>query len=361
MKARFVFSMITALLFSLFSGTLLGNVIEVNPFAVSTVIFAASFIPKPAGIMSMALDVEMWKPWIVEQLFAGNDFLNAARNADEHVLQGKVVHIPNAGDASAVEKNRTSLPASITKRTDIDVSYLLDEYTSNPRLIVDADKILSYDKMSSAMGQDMRAIKDLIAKWMLYNWLVYSASRGDTAAVAQIETSGASTAAHLTGATGNRKKFKLDELKEAQARMDDNNMPENERYAIASSRMIDQLTDQLTVSDYRDFSKAFDIKKGVIGELFGFKIYKRSSVIRFNNAATKVPKEPGTANATTDNDAVICWQRDEVERAIGTVKIFENLNDPTYYGNIYSLLVRAGGRRVRADGTGMIAIVQKAA
>lgn len=358
MKAKILISIMTSLLFSLLVGPLLASPIGVDPLAASGTLFALSFIPKPAGIMAMALDVEIWKPWIVDELFTNNDFLNAARNADEHVLQGKVVHIPNAGTASDVERNRSSLPASITKRTDLDVTYALDEFTSNPRRLEAADKILSYDKMNSAMGQDMRAIRDIVARWMIYHWATYSASTGDTAALNQIATTGAAVTNYLPGTTGTRKKFQLINLEEAQARLDDQDVPEEERYALISARALQQIVSQLSTGDYKDFSRVYDPVKGIVGQLFGFKFYKRSSVVRFNNLATKLAKAPDAANTTSDNDAVLCWQRDHVERAIGTTEIFEQLKAPTYYGDIYSLLIRAGGRRVAADGRGLVAIVQ---
>ena len=78
----------------------------------------------------MAIQKEIWMAAIVEGLFASNSFLSKAFNADEYVNNGKIVHIPNAGAASGTKKNRTSLPATVTKRTDIDVTFPLDEYTA---------------------------------------------------------------------------------------------------------------------------------------------------------------------------------------------------------------------------------------
>ncbi len=321
------------------------------PAVVGGGLYAASMLPKPQGSLFMALDVEIWKPWIVEQLFANNDFINYAQNADDFVLNGKVVHIPNAGAASGAKKNRLQLPATVTRRKDVDVTYSLDEYTTNPRLIENADKILSYDKMNSAMGQDMRYIKELVAEGLLYNW------RPETANI--IDTTGASTATHLSGTTGNRKKFQLANLEEAMAVMDDWNIPSGDRYALMSSRMHQQFVSQLSTSDYKDFSKVYDPVKGIVGELFGFKIIKRSSVLRASSAkAFRDPDPDVTTAAVTDVDVVMCWHMDAVERALGTTTLFEKLGDPLYYGDIYSLLLRCGGRKVREDGKGVISINQ---
>lgn len=355
MKALRLFISITV---ALFIGQAISLASGIPAVYVTGGLMVSSFIPKvPAGSLAMALDVELWKDWIVETLFKNNEFLNYARNADEYVLQGSVVHIPNAGPASDVKRNRKSLPATVKKRTDTDISYVLDEFTSDPRLLTDAETILSYDKMDSMMGMDMRAIKQLVAEWMLYHWRAQRGTKWDGI----IRTSGDVVTAHLSGATGNRKEFKLENLEEAQARFDEANMPDEDRFAMFSARMYKQMVGQLSAGDYKDFSRYYDAAKGVVGELFGFKIMKRSSVLTFNNAGTPAAKEPDASSATTDNDAVKCWQRDWVERAIGTTKIFENQQDATYFGDVYSLLVRGGGRKIEENGKGVIDIVQASA
>lgn len=317
-------------------------------------LYLASMLPKPKGAAMMALDVEMWKPWIVEILFKNNEFLNYARNADEYVLNGSVVHIPNSGPASLVVRNRGSLPATVTQRTDVDVTYALDEFTSDPRLLQFTEgQIISYDKMNSMMGQDMRAIKQLVAEWMLYHWAATDASK-------IVKTTGDAVAVHLSSATGNRKAVKLENLEEIQALFDEKDVPDGDRFAMFDARMHQQLVNTMTPTQYKDFSKALDQSKGIVGELFGFKIMKRSTALRYDNAATPVPKNPDAIGAAADNASALFWHRDWVERAIGTAELFEKLRDPQYYGDIYSLLIRAGGRKVEQNGTGVVSLVQDA-
>ena len=89
----------------------------------------------------MAIQKEIWEKSIVEGLFAPNSFLSKAFNADEYVEAGKIVHIPQAGAASKVEKNRTSLPATVKQRTDTDKTFELAAFTTDPVLIPDADMV----------------------------------------------------------------------------------------------------------------------------------------------------------------------------------------------------------------------------
>ena len=92
----------------------------------------SAFLKLPQGAMPMAIQKEIWINSIVEGLFADNSFLTKAFNADEFVNQGKIVHIPNAGAPSGVEKNRASFPATVNSRTDIDLTFNLDNYSTDP-------------------------------------------------------------------------------------------------------------------------------------------------------------------------------------------------------------------------------------
>jgi hypothetical protein len=302
----------------------------------------------------MAIEKEIWQNHIEGNLFKNNEFLNAVVNADQYVLQGKVVHIPQAGGTPTVVKNRSSLPASVTSRTDTDVTYSLDEYTTDPVKIANAEKVeLSYDKRESVLGESQSALRETIAE----NILVTFAPSGATRI---IRTTGAAVAAHMPDATGLRKKFMPADLKAASLKLDKDGVSIEDRFCIFSADMYDQFTDALTETQYRDFSKAYDEKSGILGKLFGFTIYKRASVLAFSNATPPVVKAYGAAGAATDNDAVLCWQKNALERALGEIVPFENMGDPTYYGDIYSFLVRMGGRKRRDDQKGVLVIVQDA-
>jgi hypothetical protein len=307
-------------------------------------------VPKPAGALNAGINVEVWHNFIVDNLFRNNAFLENSIDVSDYVLNGAVVHIPNAGQPSNVVRNRQNLPAKVTRRKDIDVVYALDEFTTDPVAILRADEMeLSYNKMENVMAADMAKLRQEVAQWMLYNWRFEGSGN-------IIPTTGSNVATHLAGANGNRKALKLDNLAEAQARMDEQDLPEEERYAMFDARMYQQLIAGLSSGDYKDFSRYYDAAKGVVGELFGFKIMKRSYVLRTDNS--NVVKLPDATVATTDQAAVLCWQKTAVERALGSVEAFERQKDPTFYGDIYSFLLRAGGRKRRADNLGVIGIVQ---
>lgn len=303
----------------------------------------------------MAIQKEIWQDHIEGNLFKNNEFLLASTDASQYVLQGKVVHIPQAGNGATVVKNRSSLPATVVQRTDTDITYTLDGFTTDPILIPNAETVeLSYNKRESILGEYEASLRQVTADSLLVTW-------APSTLAGMIRTSGASVASHIDTTTGNRKKFVTQDLKNAQLVMNRQNVPIEGRYALLSADMYQQLTDDMSATQYRDFSAAYDAQNGVLGRLFGFGIMMRSNVVTYNNDSTPVVNAYGAAVAASDNDAVLCWHANAVERALGGTTFFERVGDPTYYGDVYSVLVRMGGRKRRTDEKGIVAIIQAAA
>lgn len=352
----FIKNMSVILLFTVLA-VAVGTAVGFNPLASALVGVVLAFVPKgmPAGAFGTGgLEVEVWHNWIVEQLWPANPFVDRCRKADEFVINGKFVHIPQSGAAAGGEKNRESLPAGIVKRVDTQVLYGLDEFTTNPRLLEDIETIqLSYNKMESMMGQDRKWLGNAMAMNLLYKWAESCTN--------VVETSGSNVASHLSGTSGtNRKAFTLDDLEALKVTFDDQDLPEEGRILLLDHRLYDQLVGKLKLSDYRDFSQAFDRATGkIVGKLFSFEIMSRSGVLRANASNTVL--DPFAFTATnTDNAVGLAWHPDWVERALGEVKVFESRQDPEYYGDIYSMLGRSGGRRVSKDDVG-VALIRQAA
>ena len=303
----------------------------------------------------MAIQKEIWVDYIIQNLFKDNSFMEMSFNADQFVVGGKIVHIPRAGAKPNVEKNRAQLPAVVVQRADSDIVYAIDEFTTDPTLIPNADTVeLSYDKIDSVMSEHMEALREALAEHLLRNW----ASSTNPTATAHIVrttggTGGTTAAATAPGATGNRKIIVKEDLKKAQTYMNKQSIPKSDRYALFPSDLLDQLQSDADLIK-RDFGKELDMKNGVIDRLFGFQIMERSSVLAYDSSAAV--KAVGAASAVTDHDAVLCWQKNSVERAKGTIDFFENIADAQYYGDVYSALVRMGGRIRRPEG--VVAIVQ---
>ena len=364
-RTRFILSFMTALLFAVGIGSAFGAV-------AGGVALMASSVNKglPTSSLMSGVTPEIWVNYIIENLFKNNEFLLNSIDESQYVIGGSVVHIPQAGSQSGVQRNRKNLPATITRRKDIDVTYALDEFTTDPRFIPDIDKAeLSYDKMASCMSEDMSYLEQFVAEAMIYNWRP----------TFFIKTTGDSTAAHI--GTGNRKKLTLTDFQTAKAVFNKWNIPKGDRFVVLDTEMNAQLCSDLKATANRDFSAVYDPINGELKKLEGFQITERSTALNAtNNTVSAVANshyfkwtgndltyypedfmdvESGDAAAATTSCAYgLFWSKNAVARSMGVTKMFDDKGNPQFYGDIYSFLQRAGGRSRRADGKGVLGIIQ---
>lgn len=299
----------------------------------------------------MAVQKQIWQNTIIEEFWPDDSFASKATNDSEYVNQGKTVHIPNAGAPSGVKKNRKTLPAEVTVRTDVDVEYDLDEFTTDPVRIPHADTVeLSYSKRNSVISQDKNKLRNDAHQSILEKWAPDAKYR--------ITTTGDSRDAYITSATGKRKALTTKDVLALQTKFDLQDVPAADRYLLLDAVMYNDLLGDMIESQKIGFFAQADAKKGIVGELYGFKVMKRSTVLRFTSAGALVKtSESATLNAT-DLAAGLAFHKDAVSVAMGEVVMFDSVNNPTYYGDIYSFLVRTGGAKRRTDGKGIFAIVE---
>lgn len=299
----------------------------------------------------MGIQKEIWQRAIIEGLFPDDSFAAKAVNDDMYVNEGKKVHIPNAGAASKVEVNRSTIPATVKTRTDVDVEYELDEFTTDPVRLPYAETVeLSYDKRTSLISQDRAALKENVHQNLLYKWAPASDKT--------IRTTGAAVLSHTADATGNRKALVAADILSLMTRFDRQNIPSTGRYLLLDAVMYAQLLDSLTSTQMIGFFNAADVKNGVVGQLYSFNVMKRSEVLRYGSSGSL--KKFSESGAADDNAAGLAWWDKAASRAVGEVKMFDSMDNPTYYGDIYSFLVRAGGAIRRNDKKGVWSIVQAA-
>lgn len=309
-------------------------------------LFASLLIPMPQGTANGVV-LEVWARYIMERFWKDNAFLKNVYDDSQYVTQGRIVHIPQPGSKPNVVKNRSTFPATAVRRTDTDVLYALDEYSTDPTHIPNIDAIhLSYSKQDSVLGDHMSVLNETVADDLLVKW-------GANAVV--VKTTGADVAP-VTGQTGNRKGFAHADLKKLMIAMNVANVPKQDRYILIDDSMYEYFYDSLSDTNAKDFSRYADATNGVVGKLHGFNIMTRSSVLAY--AAADTVKALGASLAATDNLASLAWHKNSIAAAIGDKKLFQNANDALYYGDVHSALVMVGGRVRRADNAGIYAVVQ---
>jgi len=298
----------------------------------------------------MAVNQELWQPLIAEGLYMQNPHLECATNADEYVVGGAIVHIPQAGRPAPVKRNRIVTPASVTKRGDTDVLYPLDEFTSDPTLVTNIDKTeLSYNKLESIIRDNTAYLNELVGSFLTYRWAK------DVAVVSQIVTTGAA-AVWGAGVATARKKFTAADIRKAQTQLDNDGVPQGDRYLMLTPDMRNHLLEDVDIKNIF-YSNIADYKGGSIPQYAGFNLLVRPVTIRVSE--TNVVKLPDEDNVATDFVSAIYWHKSCVERALGDIKVFENPDRAEHYGDLISFLVRASGRARRGDNKGVGLIIAK--
>ena len=133
-------------LIALFLGLVISMLTGLNPFGSGSAVFllglAAADLPSASSkdMVYSGLQVEIWQNHIEEEIFKDNSFLAMSHRADDSVLNGVVVHIPQSGGGGKSIKNPQSFPLQVQQRIDSDVIYLLDQYAMLPVRVPLIDK-----------------------------------------------------------------------------------------------------------------------------------------------------------------------------------------------------------------------------
>lgn len=302
----------------------------------------------------MAIQTEVWVSDIKEVLFDGpNEFLRKATNHDAFVEDSKV-HVPQAGTMPSVKKNRTSLPATISERTDTDLEYTLDEYTTDPILLRNIDKIqVSYDRRASYMRHHMNKLKDRMAKEGIFDWASNLASQ-------QVRTTGSDGVVNgPAGSTGNRKKVALTDINNLSQLMDEQNVPDEGRWLMLPARMYHELFDIAELIN-RENMGSITVVNGIVAKVLGFNLIKRSTAQVYDNTATPLKNAVNAAVASADNHGAIAWHPDFVSSALGDIKVFDDQDKPEFFGDVMSALVMSKTSKLRTDEVGIAALIQTA-
>jgi hypothetical protein len=197
------------------------------------------------------------------------------------------------------------------------------------------------------VGEDEMNLIQAAMDSLLYRW--------GPAAANVIETTGPASAADLidTSATGTRKVFTKDEFKSIAKRLAKANITGNVT-ALLTAAHYHQLFDSFSDAEKTNFNAFADPVNGIVGRYMGIDILMRSSVLRYRKVAnvwTLVDEQdPAFTPGTGDSAASLFYHSDSVVRAVGDVKVFEDNSNPLYYGDVFSALIRIGGRIRRPVG-----------
>jgi hypothetical protein len=306
----------------------------------------------------MGLNKEQWLEDIQENLFKNNAVLNRSMNHSAFI-KFKTVHVPQAGANPTVTKNRGSFPASISQRTDSELTYSIDTYYLEPIHIEKGEETsyLSYDKRMSILSQHINKAEEACTNNALYKW-------APSLLANMVRTSGSAVSTALApSATGTRNAITVADILSAKAKLDTQKVPAEGRVLVIPSDIYNaQLLAIQDVYQMQSYGQSA-LPSGVVNRIHGFDIIVRPTVVVYDNTGTPVIKavnddgEP-TTPAATDNLACLAYHPSFVAKAIGQTEVFTNEMVAEYYGSVVSSYVQFGASKMRTTQTGVVAIIQ---
>ena len=300
---------------------------------------------------------ELFAAEIAKNIYPDNAFYKNSKD-DSAWISNDVVNLPQAGSKPNVEINRAILPAQVVRRTDSSVSYTMDQFTTDPIILTNEEEVaLNYNKRATVLEDHIYKLNEDLCDYFANTWV---AGMDFTNGI--VRTSGSNrTTGYAPSATGTRKMLTVTDIINAQNIMDRMDLPANGRILVLPASMKADIQKDSTFNDAAKWGSA-NLPSGAVGTILGLTIYFRSKVAVFDSGATTSKGIGSTAatGASTDNEGAILYHPMFVRRAEGGVKPYESIDDPTYYGSIFSFETRAGGRLVRSDKKGVVAIVETA-
>lgn len=302
----------------------------------------------------MALNISIWQTTLVENFYPDNSFASKSVDDSTFVHAHKVI-IPNASAPSKVQKNRTVKPASVNQRSDNDLEYVIDELTTDPIYIPNIDTVeLSYDKRTSIISNDREELQNSAEENILERWGLGVPSKNVLFTTGTTERD-----AHTSEtATGKRKSITKADLLKIMTRMDADNVPKEGRHILLDAYMYADLLENLSESDKWMFQNSADVQRGIVGKLWGLNVMTRSQVLRVKTDKSLLSWDQEAVAG--EMAAALAWHDKSVSRAMGEVKMFDSTNNPMYYGDIYSFLLRTGGSVRRYDKKGVYLLAEAA-
>ncbi|MBQ3658007.1 MAG: hypothetical protein II956_14395 [Bacteroidales bacterium] len=244
----------------------------------------------------MALNKEIWANDIQEMLLPDNSFVTKGTDYSVFADNNKI-HIPVEYGKVNTEIDRAVLPGTVTASNDTEKVIVMHHYTTDPvRVFNPEDVELSYDKRQVITRKIAESLNQKIAENALEALLKLGEKNG-----AKI----------------------LPLLRDIAKEFDEGDYPETDRFVLLSAESYSNLLKELTDVQTNAFLGVANAETGIIGNIFGLNILKRSTL--------------GASKA-----AAVAWHKRDYMFALAPVETYTDENNPTFYGTILSASARFG-------------------
>lgn len=299
-------------------------------------------------------------------LFPDNQFYKLSKMDGEDAIKTTTVHIPQQGDLPGVVLgDNIQLPLPLTRPEDSKKTYEIETFRTTPTLVENINQqITTYDKAAELAKSHASVLNTEIANYMADQWC--PASVDSTIQDIYLTTGSARPSNGAIGLTNTRKAVSLEDFANVAQEFDRQDIPADEqRYVLVPAthmRDIRLLSEFVSYTDNKNHFSEF-LNKGIVGEIYGFKILTRSKSIVYNvgtiTDVSSVTKKAFKATVdAADSETSIFWHSDFVRHAESDAELFTDIKNPVYQGDIMSTIVRAGGTISRTDKKGLVVLVE---
>lgn len=317
MKIKFILAVLTSLLFSAVLGPAIGEAVDVNPFLVSGVLFAASFIPAmPSGCLGMAVALnELVVAELLKQFDnLDDDVLTSIPNKDNYV-NNNVIRLNDIGADPGVLIDNTTYPIASAPRVDDSVVVSLRKLDTENTIITDDELYaLPYDKKSNVMERHKITLKVFSIELGIHSL----APASDTTKTPVLQTTG--------GATEGRKALTIADMIDLKGVFDKLHLPlAGRKLCLCNDHVRDLLKVDQTFRDQYHI-----IQSGRVLSMYGFDITENQYNPIYLAAGTK--KAFQAAPAADDQNASTAFYAPNAIKAKGSMHMYyaDAKTDPKY-------------------------------
>lgn len=309
-----VLTMITALLFNIFMGAIVGFAMGFAPAigAVGAVGLSAvmgEFMP--AGVLGVGVLKEVWTGELVKKFRndEAGSFLDGITDNSQYA-ENDVIHMVDISADPDVLVNNTTYPLAIQELEDGDIALKLDKFQTKATPITDDELYaLSYDKMASVKERHGEAITENKFAKAIHAL----APDQHTVATPVLKTTGAVDGDGDTG----RKMLTRKDIIALKKAFDKAGVP------LAGRRLVlcpDHVADLLQ-EDQAFAKQYYNYESGKIANLYSFAVYENVDNPFYKTADSKKIAF-GTAPTEADFQASVAFSEKRVFKASGSTKMY---------------------------------------
>jgi hypothetical protein len=282
------------------------------------------------------LNKQIWVKHLMKNFYPEHSFLQFAKDFSTLVEYDKIT-MAEVGMDPEVLINNTTYPIAVTQRTDQPLEFTLDLFETKNTLIRTPEAIeLAYDKLESVLYGHKMSLRTATAMKAAHAF----APASDSPFTPVIQTTGDDNGDGF-------KRLTVADILLLKRRYDDLDIPKEDRYLVLDPKH----TEDLILFDLKAFKDITDFTNGKPKRIAGFNILEFTKNPKYDSTSfEKIP----FASATTGSHSSFSFQKNEVMKADGNVKMYEDKDDPKERATIVGFDKRFIALPIRNKGIGAI-------